>query len=166
MGNHGNRLIFMFPYSIFSGGSRNLKTGGRGFLGVLGLLHTYPMFCSESREQNTYCKHCVMATIKVYAWYTVKIYKYKPAKKKSNRWARARRAGAGSAFDFQKCWKTRYCAFRHSFSKLNLIHQTPLFDIMNTSLYSNHTKSDWYAQIKKLHLFYILVSNHGKHETW
>ena len=52
-------------------------------LGVWGLfwcLHTYPMFCSERRKQSTYCKHCMMATITVYACYTVKIYKYKPAK--------------------------------------------------------------------------------------
>ena len=55
------------------------------------------MFCSESREQNTYCKHCMMATIKVNAFYTVKSYKNK-LEKNSNRGARARRAGAGSAF--------------------------------------------------------------------
>ena len=70
-----------------SGGSRNFKTGGRGsgaveFLGFGGLfwcpLHTYPMFCSECRDQSTYCKHCMMATIKVYAYYTVRIYKNKP----------------------------------------------------------------------------------------
>ena len=38
-------------------------------LGVWGLfwcplIHTYPMFCSESREQSTYCKHCKITTIK------------------------------------------------------------------------------------------------------
>ena len=57
---------------LTSGGSRNFKTGGRGlgaveFLGsgfVLMPFQTYPMFYSESREQSTYCKHCMMATIK------------------------------------------------------------------------------------------------------
>ena len=33
---------------------------------VLMPLQTYPMFCSERREQSTYCKHCMMAAIKVY----------------------------------------------------------------------------------------------------
>ena len=49
----------------------------RRILGVWGLfwflLHTYPIFCSESREQNTYCKQWIMATIKVYACYKVKV---------------------------------------------------------------------------------------------
>ena len=57
-----------------------------------------PFVFSESREQSTYCKHCMMATIKVNACYTVKSYKNKLKKKISNRGARARRAGAGSAF--------------------------------------------------------------------
>ena len=56
------------------------------------------MFCSESREQRTYCKDCMMDTIEVYACYTIKMYKYKSSKI-SNRGARALRAGAGSAFN-------------------------------------------------------------------
>ena len=70
-------------YAINSGGSRNFKNRGawswRGrILGVWDLfwcpLHTYLMFCSESRELSTYSKHCMMDTIEVYAFYTVKIY--------------------------------------------------------------------------------------------
>ena len=45
-------------------------------------LPVYIMFCSESKEHNTYCKHCVMATNTVYAWYTVKLYNPPPQKKK------------------------------------------------------------------------------------
>ena len=44
------------------------------------------------------CKHWKTATIKVYACYTVTIYKYNPPKM-SKRGTRARCAGAGSAFD-------------------------------------------------------------------
>ena len=44
------------------------------------------MFCSESKEQNTYCNNCMMATIKVNACYTVKSYKNK-LRKNSNRGA-------------------------------------------------------------------------------
>ena len=54
------------------------------------------MFCSESREQSTYYKHCMMATIEVYVCCTVKIYKYKPPQK-FKMGARAQSAGAGSA---------------------------------------------------------------------
>ena len=41
--------------------------------------------------KNTFCKHCLSTTIKVYACYKIKI-------EVSNRAARARRAGLGSAF--------------------------------------------------------------------
>ena len=44
----------------------------------------------------------MMATIKVNAFYTVKSYKNK-LEKNSNRGARARRAGAGSAFVYVPC---------------------------------------------------------------
>ena len=54
------------------------------------------MFCSDRREQSTYCKHCKMATIKVNGCYTIKSYKNKL--KKIQTGALARRAGAGSAF--------------------------------------------------------------------
>ena len=37
--------------------------------------NTYSMVFSEKKEQSTYCKHCLMDTIEVYAYYTVKIYK-------------------------------------------------------------------------------------------
>ena len=36
------------------------------------------VFCCDDREQSTYSKHCLMATVKVYACCTVKYYKYKP----------------------------------------------------------------------------------------
>ena len=61
-------------------------------------LHKAHVFCSD-REQSTCCKHSLMATIKLYACHAVKIDKYNPPKKKSNRGVRARRAGSGSAFD-------------------------------------------------------------------
>ena len=64
---------------------------------VLMPIHTYPMFCSESREQSAYVKHCLMDTIEVYACYTVKILNTTPPQKKKNS-KRGARAGAGSAF--------------------------------------------------------------------
>ena len=104
--------------SLISGGSRNFKTGGRGpgaveFLGFGGLflcpLHTYPMFCSECRDQSTYCKHCMMARIKVYACYTVRIYKNKPP-------TNFKQGGARPA---RRCW-IRLCLFKWRY--LNLLH--------------------------------------------
>ena len=50
-----------------------------------------PFIHTLCREQNTYCKHCMMASVKVYACYAVKIKKFKQG-------ARARRVGAGSAW--------------------------------------------------------------------
>ena len=39
-----------------------------GFGIVLILLHIKcPMFCIKIRDENTYCKHCLLTTIKVYA---------------------------------------------------------------------------------------------------
>ena len=62
-------------------------------------LHNAHVFCS-GREQSTYCKHSLMATIKLYACHAVKIDKYTPPQENnSNRGVRARRAGGGSAFD-------------------------------------------------------------------
>ena len=57
------------------------------------------MFCYDGREQSTYCKHCLMATIKLYACHAVKIDKFNPPLKKCKQGARAWRAGARSAFD-------------------------------------------------------------------
>ena len=91
-----------------SGGSRNFKTGGRGpgaveFLGsgvCLMPLHTYPFFCSESKERNTYCKHCMLTIIKENPSYTYsQNYQKQTPRTFSNRGARARCAGPGSPFE-------------------------------------------------------------------
>ena len=47
---------------------------------VLMILKIYSIFCSEIRELNTYCKYCMLATIKVYACYAVRLYKKQPKK--------------------------------------------------------------------------------------
>ena len=57
------------------------------------------MFCSESREQSTYYKHCITATIEVYACYIQSKFKNTNPPKISNG-ARAQSAGAGSAFAY------------------------------------------------------------------
>ena len=54
------------------------------------------MFCSERREQSTYCEHCVMATSKVYECYTVKFYKTTPPPKKKFK--------QGGASPTRRCW--------------------------------------------------------------
>ena len=46
-------------------------------------------------ENEAHCKNCLMATIKVYMCYSVKIYKYRPPK---NSKIPKMRASAGSAF--------------------------------------------------------------------
>ena len=43
-------------------------------------LHIPYRFLSENSEYNTYGKHCLSTTIKVYACYTIKILKNKPPK--------------------------------------------------------------------------------------
>ena len=87
---------------VDSGGSRNFKPGGRGpgaeeFLGSE-VCCDAPFIHTLCREQNTYCKHCMMASIKINACYAVKIYKHS---NKFQTGARARRVGAGSAFGWQ-----------------------------------------------------------------
>ena len=54
-------------------------------------------FCSESREQNTHCKHCMLIIIKSIVFCSQNFKKLNP-QKISNWRARARCAGAGSAF--------------------------------------------------------------------
>ena len=87
-------------------------------------LHTYSMFCSERREQSTYCKHCITATINVFACYTVNIYKYKRPKN-FKQGDRARRAGAGSTFDISAS-RFEDAHGVHAFNKIFHIHWMPL----------------------------------------
>ena len=69
------------------------------------------MFCSESREQSTYCKHCVITTIKYMRVIQSIFTNTPPPPKKFKQGTRARRAGARSAFAenynfFYMCIKT------------------------------------------------------------
>ena len=63
---------------------QNLGTRSRRgrILGVWGLFwYTFTCtlsFYNESKEENTYCNHCMLTTIKVYGWYKVKINKNNP----------------------------------------------------------------------------------------
>ena len=58
------------------------------------------MFCSESREQSTYYKHCMTATIEVYVPYIQSKFTNTTPPSKFQMGARAQSAGAGSAFAY------------------------------------------------------------------
>ena len=58
-------------------------------------LHKAHVFCS-GREQSTYCKHSLKATIKLYACHAVKIEKNNPPPPQKKKF---KQGGAGSAFD-------------------------------------------------------------------
>ena len=78
------------------GGSRNFKPGVRGpgaveFLGSE-VCCDAPFIHTLCREQNTYCKHCMMASVKIYACYAVKIYKH------------SKNFQTGGARPARRCW--------------------------------------------------------------
>ena len=60
----------MFGINVVSGGSINFKTGG-----AVELLGLWGFLCPFTQTVRIVNKHCMLTKIKVYACYTVRIYK-------------------------------------------------------------------------------------------
>ena len=104
----GTKSFEQLKIQIISGGSRNSRGRGVGLYLIFGFRrlcwcpsHIRYVFVARAENKLHIANTFMLTTVKVYAWYEVKIYKNKLPPKIQTRGASVRCADPGSAFVYQ-----------------------------------------------------------------